>query len=126
MSASFQLCVHCLPRRKVARLPSPSHSNYCGHTLIAFSTDHISTSRLRPPGFGSPNHVTQKFILGAGQVALGSFTHVAHRSAVYYLFTAYTERAFLHPFRLFKHPLRMITTTILEQRNVVLLALVME
>ncbi|MBC5797928.1 hypothetical protein H5968_22950 [Sphaerospermopsis sp. LEGE 00249] len=25
---------------------------------------------------------------------------------VYYLFTAYTERAFLHPFRLFKHPLR--------------------
>jgi len=25
--------------------------------------------------------------------------------AVYYLFTAYTERAFLHPFRLFKQPL---------------------
>jgi hypothetical protein len=25
--------------------------------------------------------------------------------AVYYLFTAYTEKAFLHPFRLFKHPL---------------------
>jgi gas vesicle protein len=31
-------------------------------------------------------------------------------SAVYYLFTAYTERAFLQPVRLFKHPLRAFGT----------------
>jgi len=40
-----------------------------------------------------------------GQITGVCFTHVAHRSAVYYLFTAYTERAFLQLVRLFKHPL---------------------
>ncbi len=49
---------------------------------------------LATTGFWFWNHVTQKFILSTGQIAGVCFTHVAHESAVYYLFTGYTERAF--------------------------------
>lgn len=44
---------------------------------MALRISHVSTSRLRPPGLGSPNHVTEKFILCAGQVAGVCFTHAA-------------------------------------------------
>ncbi len=72
---------------------------------MAFKTSHISTSRLRPPGLGSPNHVTQKFILCTGQVAGVCFTHVPLSVLSMIYTSAYTERAFLQTDRLFKHPL---------------------
>ncbi|WP_373525280.1 sensor histidine kinase, partial [Nostoc sp.] len=43
--------------------------------------------------------------IGRGSGCWGMLYSCYSLGAVYYLFTAYTERAFLHPFRLFKHPL---------------------
>jgi len=101
---SIVCTLSCLAR-KVIRVSSPSHPNYCGHkksrsvrtTYPLHACDHqVWVHRIMS---------RSKFILGVGQIAPGCFTHATHRSAVFFLFTAYTERVFLPHDRLFKHPL---------------------
>jgi len=94
--------IHGWPRRKVTWQSPPTAALTQDVENGVEDVPHIREGR--PPGLGSGIKSLSNSN-GLEWVARVSFTHVALKGAVYYLFAAYTGRAFYYD-RLLKHPLR--------------------
>ncbi len=81
------------PKYRKSRSELPTYRLHaCGHLVLVLDNGRLEIHIGRVSGCWGMRHECH---------SLG---------AVYYLFTAYTERAFLHPFRLFKHPLTNVVS----------------
>ncbi|QFS43700.1 hypothetical protein GXM_01173 [Nostoc sphaeroides CCNUC1] len=89
-----KICVHCLPSRKVPWHCSPSHSFYQNIKNRVQDFPHIDFT-LATTWFWFWNHLTQKFILGAGQVTGVCFTHVP-LSVLSIIYSQLTLREFFY------------------------------
>lgn len=99
-------CVYTgMPWGKITKVSSPSHSLNQNIENRVEDKPHINFTGTSPR-FRLWDDVTEKFILGKGQVAPGSATSVALLVLFTIYSSAYTERAFLQTARLFKHPLK--------------------